>query len=59
MKGEDGSQAVIVIVLIALLAAAAYIAGWAYRSGDSSEWFRSSSRVRRLEEAARLLKRAK
>ncbi len=56
MKGEGGSQVVGVIVLIALLAAAAYIAGWAYHSGERPRWFRSSSRVRRIEKAARFLK---
>lgn len=59
MKGTGGLQAVVVIMLIVLLAAAAYIAGRAYHSGDRSKWFEPSSRVRQVEEMARLLKMAK
>lgn len=59
MKGTGGSQAVVVIMVIALLAAAAYIAGYAYHSGDHSKWFRPSSRVRQVEKMARMLKMTK
>ncbi len=59
MKGTGGSQAVVVIMVIALLAVAAYIAGYAYHSGDHTKWFKTSSRVRQVEEMARTLKMTK
>lgn len=56
MRSTGGSQAVVVIMLIALLAVAAYIGGWTYHSGGRPKWFRTSSRVRQIEKMARLLK---
>jgi len=56
MKGIGGSQAVVGIMLVVLLAAAAYIVGWSRYSGGGFKWLESSSRVRQIEKAARDLK---
>ncbi|MBL7134286.1 MAG: hypothetical protein ISS78_09330 [Phycisphaerae bacterium] len=56
MKGIGGSQAVVVIILVAMLAAAAYMVGWSWHSGKAFKWMDSSSRVREIEKAARELK---
>ncbi len=59
MKDIGGSQTVVVMLLIAALAMAAYLSGWAYHSGQTPKWFQTSSRGNEIERVMRLLKLSK
>lgn len=56
MKDIGGSQTVVVILLIAALAMAAYLSGWAYHSTQTPKWLQASSRANEIERVMRHLK---
>ena len=58
MKDVGGSQTVVVILLIAALAMAAYLSGWAYHSGRTPKFTQASTRACEIEKVMRLLKLA-